>query len=552
MKKTYVKPINLFVIITLLYISFISIIGQLHGGVNWGDDLVYHLARIEGITNAIKLNQLPAYIHSNILNGYGYGSGFFYPNFLLYIPSIFRLIGISVNTSYKIFLLIINILTSLSIYLSTKYITKNKYSSLLASILFVLCQYRIVNIYVRSAVGEFCAMTFIPIVICGLYDLLHNDFKKPWILSLGFLGLILTHTITLFIGIIIAIIAVIINIKTFITNLKLIYKLFLTALCTILISSFYWMPFLEQCMADAFSFSIQRALLSYYMVSIYKFFLDIRWISVGIPLIIICFLRFFVPKEVSSKNRELIKILDLYLIAGIILCLLCTTLIPWKSFEHTIINNIQFPWRLLSFASCFLSISSALLLNFTFKESYKAPLFMFILLITTAFSSIIMIPSVLNLVNYKFNKQSSFWIGNGEWLPLGTDKDKLFDTKPCVLDENNNSIDFNKNGYTVTFNNKNCPESNYYTIPLLYYKGYCATITTNNGTKELRIEKGDNNLVKVINNDKFVGNVTVTYSNTIMQKLSILISLISLVTIDIIYLIFKYKKVKSIDNNHNK
>ena len=43
-------------------------------------------------------------------NGYGYGTGFFYPNFFLYIPAILGLLGVEFILAYKIFVAIFVIL----------------------------------------------------------------------------------------------------------------------------------------------------------------------------------------------------------------------------------------------------------------------------------------------------------------------------------------------------------------------------------------------------------------------------------------------------------
>ena len=54
------------------------------------------------------------------------------------------------------------------------------------------------HLYQRAAIGEFVGLAFIPLVIAGMHDYIYKDFKKPYLIVLGFFGIINSHLISAF------------------------------------------------------------------------------------------------------------------------------------------------------------------------------------------------------------------------------------------------------------------------------------------------------------------------------------------------------------------
>ncbi len=52
------------------------------------------------------------------------------------------------------------------------------------------------NLYVRLAVGETIAVAFLPLVVAGLYNLVTENFSKPYFLIIGLAGTCLSHLIS--------------------------------------------------------------------------------------------------------------------------------------------------------------------------------------------------------------------------------------------------------------------------------------------------------------------------------------------------------------------
>ena len=90
---------KLLVILTaMVFASSLPLFGMLLG---FGDDLEYHLLRIDALANGIRNGQFPVRISTYWNNGYGYASSLFYNDLFLMFPALLRLLGISVQNAYK-------------------------------------------------------------------------------------------------------------------------------------------------------------------------------------------------------------------------------------------------------------------------------------------------------------------------------------------------------------------------------------------------------------------------------------------------------------------
>ncbi len=195
-----------------------------------GDDLEYHLLRIDALAAGLRSGQFPVRVSSYWNNGYGYGSSLYYCDFFLLFPALLRIGGLSVQSAYKQYLFAVNCLTAALCWYSFRKIGGRK-SAALGTILYMFLPYRILCLYRRAAVGEYTAMAFLPLAAAGMYQIYTsrtlqqrsklqmrgNDTAadRSAILPavLGFSGLILSHIITTFIAVIAAIIVLLILIR---------------------------------------------------------------------------------------------------------------------------------------------------------------------------------------------------------------------------------------------------------------------------------------------------------------------------------------------------
>lgn len=525
--------ISIFIAIILLY----SLYPILSNKFVYGDDSLFHMMRIEGIKDSIVNGNYLGLVYPNSVNSFGYGSGLFYPNFFLYIPALFNIIGINIDTSYKMFIVIITIACAVSMYFSTKYISKNKFISLCATIIYSLAQYRIYTFYCRSALGESIAFVFFPLIVCGIYDIFYNEFKKPWIIGAGFLGLMLCHSISLAIGLIIFFAVTIINIKKLIQNYKKFIKLVLTGCVVLLLSVFFWGPMLEQFISGKFGFYEPI-----YNVTDIAMELKSIFQLVG-PGIGITFLMLLVLKFAVDSDKEKTSYSDVCLCIGLILVWATTKYFPWKVFEG-ILSPIQFPWRLFGFANAFLAVALAILIGKIERKRARIGIFIF-LIVSSLIGSYYELERAMGSFTleplYRGNEYSSFSIGNGEWLPLGTKIEDLWSGENLVTLDDGSKIEADKKGGKVLFNYLAEYDCEHIDIPLIYYKGYKAYYTNKDGEKiylPVNISY-NNNQVRVGNLPDEDIEITVVYEGTIVQKISVYISIITIIFL----FAFKIQKV---------
>ena len=172
------------------------------GYLTFGHDLSVHLTRIEGLKAGLLAGQFPVRMNPEIVNGKGYPFSLMYADLLLYPAAILRILGFSLQTVYKLYIIGITLATALV----TRYVLRrmfgNETVALAGTALYLLAPYRLTNVYVRASVGEYSAMVFLPLVVYGLWRIYsQKPGKKPepwcWVpLAVGFTGLLQTHLLT--------------------------------------------------------------------------------------------------------------------------------------------------------------------------------------------------------------------------------------------------------------------------------------------------------------------------------------------------------------------
>jgi len=484
-----------------------------------GHDIDYHLLRIEALKTGIE-NGLP-YLRVNMLffGGEGYASSMFYPDFLLYIPALLRVLGVGINLSYHIFVAVCIFMTFAVMYLSAAYISDSPVTALISAVVYTLCQYHIDDIYTRSAVGEFTAMIFIPAVIAGLYDLTEKDFKKPWILGAGMAGVILCHTLSTLFCLILCVAVVIIRYKVFVKEPVRVLKVMLTGVFTLTITAFYWIPMLEQMSSTRFKY-----LDSIFDVNYEKLLLKDIFANEAGRMGVAVFILLFAALMIEHKGIKIVRTADLMTAAGLVFALCTTGFFPWKRLERYV-SSVQFPWRLFIMTSVLLSMAAAVYLSNAAGGHAKAVVI-----------GVLMIMAVSAVSNYNRNDEGYYSYSDdyydevkytksvigGEWLPQTvTDRDSLGREPDIGVNDRGDRIYIDRYKNTITVSKA---EGEYLDVPFIYYLGYAAKDSKGH---ELPVDgTGTNGRVRVRNGG--VKEFTVYYRGTTVQMLSDIISVLSI------------------------
>lgn len=157
-------------VVSLCALALIQFIPYCNDTMIFDVDVPYHLLRIESLANAMRTGEaFPYRITSYWLDGHGYASSLFYCDFFLMIPALLRVIGFPIMTAYKMFMFLVMAATGVITYAALQRCVRKEYAALLGTAAYVLAPYRFNNFYIRGAVGEYLAMTFVPMVFCGFY-----------------------------------------------------------------------------------------------------------------------------------------------------------------------------------------------------------------------------------------------------------------------------------------------------------------------------------------------------------------------------------------------
>ena len=190
-----------------------------------GQDLTFHLMRIEGLAEGLKQGQFPVKMQPVWLNDYGYPVSIMYGDLFLYVPAVLRIIGFSLQASYKIYLVMIQIITAINTYLCCKEIAEDRKLGVVGCFLYVFATNRMTNIYYRAAVGEYTALAFLPLVFLGLFYLLGEkertkaEQKKVFfLLVMGYTFMLESHMLSFNIAIVFSIIYCLFHFKKFLQN----------------------------------------------------------------------------------------------------------------------------------------------------------------------------------------------------------------------------------------------------------------------------------------------------------------------------------------------
>ena len=512
-------------------------------------DLMYHMLRTEGVKDALLAGDFPTRIYTNFYNGYGYGSPLFYPDIFLVMPAILRILSFSPLATWKIFALTLTVAATLTTYFSIKYICKDSEYSIAATFMIMLSQFFLADLHLRAGISEYMAFMFIPVLCAGIYDFFVYDGKKTYLMGIAFIGLLLSHSIMTFIGVLITVVIFIRMLfvkreNNYLFDKLRMTRLIITAICTVLVVLFYLLPMLEQMAVLELGYLEPWAHVGKYTQPISSFFSvighfsTIAYIGIGVPmlpLIIIClFLK-------GIKNKWAYA----FLYGGIVLYLITTNIIPWRILENTVLNMIQFTYRFWPYAIIFTVFGIVMILSERIDDSRKKCKKIFIIaivgcsMLAGAFQNRMtawVTSEETRGITEEYLAENDNYVGAGEWLPLDISDDVINRnaTKNVVTDTGEMILlDWNKGIYSFQISE----EFKTYTLPLIFYKGYSASIECEDGSiKIIPIKQSADALVQIVNFTGEEGIVCVKYEGTIIQKVSLAISEGTIAVITVCYI----------------
>lgn len=354
-----------------------------------GHDLDFHIQRVAGIAENIQRGEsFPFRVNTGFNSGYGFLNPVMYPEAFLYIPGILVALNVSTMISLKFFLILVQMGTGLIAYYSMQTVFKEK-TAFIFAILYLLAPYRLNNLYIRFALGEYLGMMFLPLLFAGVYHIVLGDEKKWWMAVLGCTGIIQSHILTVELSVFFVTGFLLLNLGIF-RNISRLLQGIKAVAVTLVLNLWYIVPWLgfmswEFALTQSTSdLKLKAAYLGQIFATVFSTNLDKvngstyqeMSLSIGPSLLIGVGIWILYYKCMVNENAVIKKFVNQNLILGIAAVYMSSTLFPWAavykiSFLKDIFGVIQFPWRFLELATFFLSVVTACALVWCCENNQK-------------------------------------------------------------------------------------------------------------------------------------------------------------------------------------
>lgn len=547
-----------------------------------GGDLIYHLMRVEGIKDGLLSGQFPIRISPEWQQGYGYASPIFYGETILYLAAMFRLIGFTVTTSYRLFMLAVTAATVLIAYYCFKKMFRNAYVGVFCSMLYSLSVYRIYKTYNLNAFGEFFGIMLLPLLAYGFYrvftqDIREKSYKRSWVpLTAGFSLVVQSHLLTGEIaGFFTVLLCILLWKKVF--RRQTFAVLAKTVIYSLIFSAWFLVPFADYMLAGDFVIhhvstrTIQfRGLFPAHLL--FTFFSDGGTVffhesgmydsspdGVGIVLVLALGVLAYLfwsgkSKSISREEKALGKIAAGFSVLSMLMSL---SLFPWdriqaiNGFIATLVSSIQFPHRFLTVANVCLTVVAGIVAKYVSEQKNKV-LFLgywggtvvLLILGSVHLTESMLITGSPSRV-YNSEGMGTGYISGAEYLPYGADASRFVWHDP-VCTGALEATDYEKLslGARAHMNNRG-DETESAAFGLLYYKGYQACDADTG--QALQCYAGENFEVTVDIPSGYEGDIRVQFVSPWYWRAGELVTLIAVLVAAALFSVRKLGGLSGID-----
>lgn len=507
---------------------------------NWGNffDIDFHVCRL------ISMNDIFIHpINYTVFSQTGNGTNLFYPWIFLYPANLVAKIFSNYVIGYISLFVLITFFTFLVYFYCGKYFFKSSKAAYLFSVVYVFSNVRYQYGYFLNDFGHFIAMIFLPLVFLYWHKIV---FKKEncWIgLAVSMSLLAYSHVLsTLLAGAVLMLLSIVFFKNSF--NGFVIVNYLKSAILFLFITAFFWVTLLQQLIkvrtTKPITFLLQSTASAPREVLKTALSDNINPTATG-SIGIIGLFTIIIGTFMLIKSTYRFRVIYFLSIGTLFIT---TNKVPWRLFQNTPVNVIQFPFRLIEFTSLFLALSFVMIIQRIIKLNFKNTFFISAVVVLIGF----MTSSIL--VNSKLKMETKYYSNSYDFINISknyTTKDYVplkassgmittqggivreHDIKKNIIDkkylingrESNKNVSYNDNNVLIDLGNSN---HNYVLdTPIYYYEGTFAKIDgkitdvkqSDRGTIEIRIPKHSKKL-----------EITNEYTN--LAKFSAMISLTTL------------------------
>ena len=474
-----------------------------------GHDFDFHIVRIEGIKDGLLAGQFPVRINPDFYYGYGYANSIMYGELLLYIPALLRLAGVSLSDAFLIYGILVNILTVFGAYWCFSRMLQDKMTGSIVTFLYAMAPYRIMDIYLRTAVGEYSAMIFLPFLAYGLYRIYTDDvedkaFRYSFVpLTIGLSGIIQTHVLTGEMAAVFIILTCLVMIRRTFCR-KRFWELAKSVLVTLLLNAWFIVPFADYYMTQdikvarvGFDAMIRKTGVN--LTQIMELFHQYAWMdfdageaigpempqTLGLALVLGMILCAVMLGTRGNGKYPMKKKAVFFFLSGVLAAWMATVYFPWDSLVSKLgafgrlLLAVQFIWRYLGIAILFCSVATGFALLILRSREGKQ-----------AFGAAALTVCMLTAISSMYFMQECI----NYWSPVymndleGMNTQHATVAEEYVLCKKNYDLveevheprvyggavieDYEKQGTNIRFHAEGEGAEGYVLLPLLAYKGY--------------------------------------------------------------------------------
>ncbi|MBE5826491.1 MAG: hypothetical protein E7307_07625 [Butyrivibrio sp.] len=528
-----------------------------------GTEIGFHYTRISTLAESLKLGIFPAKLRPMHMKLYGYGVGFFYPDFFIYIPAALVALGLDYEITVKSYLLVSILVGAFATYKCFVKLAGNKAIALFGEILHICALINDDNLFGGHGIPHLFAYMAIPLALCGLLEILEEDSKKGYIkYAVGLVSVVLSHHLIFLTMLLVMIVIVLVHGRQIIKKPSVFGKLMGVSFGGLIFTTAYWLPALEQALKIKLIALYDNAYsLSEHILTLK----DLVTVHIGLPLSLLsgaAFAAFFV---LLIRNRRVeTDVLCLFIVNLILLFLSCSRAF-WTSSIGQALNFFQYTQRFVFVFTVTLVMFTVVILREIFacfdvsfireKKYYPAAVAVFMLLVII-FARNFSRPGFYRLPELSTIELSpemyakDYEVSMGEWLPVECEPSECKEPTLSKADDKTTAEGFKSEG-AVYYDVWVLLDKKYYDVPYVYYYGYSAYLMDDNGNlvKELDVGEAfdDNGYVRVFMPDggSGVGHILVTYRKTMVQKISYVISAVATLAIFALFAFTAFKKGKT-------
>ncbi len=519
----------------------------------------FHYARIASLVESLKLGEFPPKLRPMLMQGFGYGVGFFYPDFFFYFAVLLIYMGVETMLAIKIFISLVAVIGAFVTYKSFEGFVKSKKIAALATILYfgTLCMWD--NLFYGAGLGAFIAQVVLPMAFCGLLRAF-NDEKAGYIsYGLGIVIVVLSHHLTFISMMVAMVLIVLLSIKKIIDNPKVLGKLFCVSMVGLLFTTQYWLPAIELAAHTKFKviydnyIDINDHILNFADV--------IRVISMPFFVLFLVALVVFVGLMIKNKKVYFDELM--VMIAVIFHMGLMRSEPFWRGPVGQFFSFFQSTSRLIYVLMALLIMFVAMVAKLVDKEMQAAGKKMDLRPFAMFVAGLLVVLATRTYLKADFFNPNAYdrqdispdlitydnGISCGEWLPVENEPSECHGVENAKADDQTSADGFKHDNFKYFEVWLNL-DKKYYDMPFIYYYGYRAYILDDNGNPVSELSVGeaydDNGYVRVFMpaNGQGVAHVLVKYEKTKIQKIAYLVTILTTVAF-IGYLIWRRKRAKA-------